>query len=333
MKGIKIFGSYIRSRIKMLLGFVLFIALFLIVYYLYNLPLEPIMYSCELVFVFAIIFGGIDFKNYYKKNQRLVQLSKSIHTNIDKLPKTHNRIENDYQDLIRFLHKEQVQIISKYDNKESEMIDYYTRWVHQIKTPISGMRLLLQEEEMNRIILEQELFKIEQYVEMVLQYLRLDYMQSDLLLKDYSLLDIVKKVVKKHAIIFIHKKITLNLEEMNDWIVTDEKWLEFSIEQIISNALKYTNQGSISIYMDKDQEKNLIIEDTGVGIKKEDIERIFEKGFTGFNGRMDKKSSGIGLYLSEQVLRKLGHRISVTSELGKGTKVKINLNQMELNYD
>ncbi|PKM71531.1 MAG: hypothetical protein CVU92_08175, partial [Firmicutes bacterium HGW-Firmicutes-17] len=171
----------------------------------------------------------------------------------------------------------------------------------------------------------QELFKIEQYVEMVLQYLRLESMSSDLILVEYDLADIVRQAVKKYGIIFINKKISLELAELNCRVLTDEKWLVFVLEQIISNALKYTNQGKISIYLDDWSEKTLIIEDTGVGIRDEDIARIFDRGFTGYNGRMDKKSTGIGLYLCQQVLNKLSHSITVTSQVGKGTRVSIDL--------
>lgn len=160
---------------------------------------------------------------------------------------------------------------------------------------------------------------------MVLQYLRLESMSSDLLLVEYDLADLIRQAVKKYSIIFINKKISLELEEMNCRVLTDEKWLIFVLEQIISNALKYTNQGKISIYLDEHSEKTLIISDTGVGIREEDIKRIFDRGFTGYNGRMDKKSTGIGLYLSQQVLNKLSHVITVTSQVGKGTRVSIDL--------
>lgn len=119
------------------------------------------------------------------------------------------------------------------------------------------------------------------------------------------------------------------MEEIQCQVITDEKWLVFVLEQILSNALKYTHQGKIAIYMDKRQKKTLIIEDTGVGIRDEDILRIFDRGFTGYNGRMDKKSTGIGLYLSQQVLNKLSHSMTVASEVGKGTKVRIDLSTRE----
>jgi signal transduction histidine kinase len=141
----------------------------------------------------------------------------------------------------------------------------------------------------------------------------------------------VKQAVRKYGMIFINKKITLDLEQFDCRVITDEKWLVFVLEQIISNGLKYTNQGKISIYLDPLKEQTLVIEDTGVGIRDEDINRIFERGFTGYNGRMDKKSTGIGLYLCQQVLNKLSHVITVESRIGQGTRVSISFSALQIN--
>jgi len=319
--------AYLKSHLKVILAFLLFSATFLTVYFLYNITLEPVLFSMELIVTMALIFGVIDFLKYNKKHKLLCVLMSCITTEVDKLPLAKSIIESDYQNLIVSLCKERINLVLQTDKKQTEMEDYFTLWVHQIKTPISAMRLLLQEEsnEQKEVLL-QELFKIEQYVEMVLSYLRLDSMSADLILKEYSLSDLVRQAVKKYSIIFIHKKIVLNLEEIDCSVLTDEKWLVFVLEQILSNSLKYTGEGGvINIYMSKTAQKTLIIEDTGIGIRQEDIPRIFEKGFTGYNGRMDKKSTGIGLYLSKQVLNKLSHSISVVSEVGAGTKISIDL--------
>ena len=327
-----IFYSYIKSRLKVLIAFVLFIIIFTIVYALYRLPMEPIVYSIELVVALGFIFVSIDSVRFYQKHQILSGSITSISSSVNELPNSKDLLENDYQNLIKGLVENRGDLIFQFDNKQTEMIDYYTLWAHQIKTPISAMGLLLQTEDKaseQTKAYQQELFKIEQYVEMVLQYLRLESMTSDLIIKEYDLLSSVKQAVKKYSMIFINKKITLDLEEIQCQVITDEKWLVFVLEQILSNALKYTHQGKIAIYMDKRQKKTLIIEDTGVGIRDEDILRIFDRGFTGYNGRMDKKSTGIGLYLSQQVLSKLSHSMTVASEVGRGTKVRIDLSTRE----
>lgn len=231
------------------------------------------------------------------------------------------------------------------------MTDYYTMWAHQIKTPIFALRLLLQESpEENKEKLS-ELFKIEQYVEMVLGYLRTEDMSSDLKLSRCSLDRIIRDQIHKYAGIFVSKKLTLTYESISQDVLTDEKWLGFVIGQILSNALKYTRTGGIRIYLEKKlsldtddvsisignddcnkvENLTLVIEDTGIGIRAEDIPRIFEKGYTGVNGRDDNRATGIGLYLSNKIMRKLGHRLYITSTEGKGTKVFLEFSVEDLN--
>jgi hypothetical protein len=232
-----------------------------------------------------------------------------------------NGIEKDYMAIIRIQADEIQRIVTESDLSRTDMLDYYSMWVHQIKTPISAMHLMLQTSKSAESgALKLELFKIEQYVEMALNYLRLGSDSTDFVIKPYKLSDIIKSSVKKYKSIFIEKNITLKFEEMDYVTITDEKWLAFAIEQILSNALKYTNSGSISIRMERE---TLLIEDTGCGIIVEDLPRVFEKGFTGYNGRMDKKSTGIGLYLSKRILNKLSHDIAIASEPGVGTVLKI----------
>ncbi len=236
--------------------------------------------------------------------------------------------------------------------EKADVTDYFTLWTHQIKTPIAAMRLLLQqgiglaapaaepdalqgkqglpepEEEYfpaeayyaQKQEIESELFKIEQYVEMVLQYLRLNSSINDFVLQEYGLDGVIRQAVRKYAPMFIRKKLTLHYASLQAKVVTDEKWMAFVMEQILSNAIKYTSSGYISIYMESGC---LVVEDTGIGILPEDLPRVFEKGYTGYNGRSDKKASGIGLYLVKKILNKLGHKILIESELGKGTKVKL----------
>lgn len=333
-----VFLRYLRQNLKTILFFIMSMLIFAVVFYLYFLPLEAVLYAGLLSFSLGILFIIYDFNKFYKKHAVLCSLVRSISVNIDLLPETSSLIEKDYQALLFEVYKNKVDLMSQADSRRTDMIDYYTLWAHQIKTPISAMKILLQEESTNENSqLLQELFKIERYVEMVLQYLRLENMSSDLKIEKYNLSEIIKQAVKKYAPIFIHKKIKLDFREMNCLVLTDEKWLVFVIEQIISNALKYTPKGTISIYMEeiseKPSEKKLVIEDTGIGIQQEDIPRVFEKGFTGYNGRMDKKSTGIGLYLCKQILNKLSHEVTIKSKLGVGTKVMIDLSSDETFID
>lgn len=233
-------------------------------------------------------------------------------------------MENAYEALIGSLCREQSRLLSEEERARTERNDYYLLWAHQIKTPIAAMKLLL-DGRTDGLLLTKELFKIEQYVEMVLHYLRLESISSDLLLKSYDLCTMVRQTVKKFSVLFIDSRLRLNLEEFHVTVITDEKWLCFVLEQILSNSIKYTRTGGISVYMEPGREKTLVIADTGIGIRSEDLPRIFDRGFTGYNGRMDKKSTGLGLYLSKQVMNRLSHGLRVESAAGKGTKVYLEL--------
>ena len=178
--------------------------------------------------------------------------------------------------------------------------------------------------------MQTELFKTEQYVEMVLTYVRMEDMSGDLMLKEYALDNLIKQALKKYSRMFAMQKLALHYEALRVTVTTDEKWLVFVLEQILSNALKYTKSGSIHIYLSPNAPKTLVIEDTGIGIAPEDLPRIFEKGYTGCNGRADKRSTGIGLYLCRQIMEKLSHTIRIESEMGVGTKVYLGLDTVSL---
>ena len=327
--------SYCKDKIKTIIKFLMFIMIFFIVYFLYHLTLEPILYATLLSVTLAFLFSIYDFRVYYDKHMILQDIHSGIQFRLDKLPKAKTLIEKDYQSIITTIYKEKSTLLYNSDNKLSEMVDYYTMWAHQVKTPIAAFSMIIQSMQagIEKKLMEQELFKIEQYVEMVLHYIRLENLSSDLKLELYSLHDIVRQTVKKYAATFIYNKISLNLKEFDCKVITDEKWITFVLEQILSNALKYTKSGSISIYIEGNLEKTLIIEDTGIGIASEDIPRVFERGFTGYNGRMDKKSTGIGLYLCKEIITRLSHKISMTSEVGKGTKVAIDFYTDKINID
>ena len=211
---------------------------------------------------------------------------------------------------------------------------YYTLWSHQIKTPVSAMNLLLQEDQVDRQAMEQELLKAEQYVDMALQYQRLDQAGRDLVLKEYSLDSLVKKAVRQCAPIFIYNKTAVHLEPLKGAVLTDEKWFLFVLEQILCNAIKYTRQGDIRIYVTGSEHmaasgdwagSELVIEDNGIGIRREDIPRVFEWGYTGYNGRQEKRSTGIGLFLCRQAMEMLGQTIRIDSREGEGTRVYLGL--------
>ena len=324
--------GYIKQNIKVIFLFIVFALVFGIVFSLYDLEIEAIYYSVMLCSFIGLIYICINFINYYKKHIQLYKLQNEISISLENLPSPKTLMEEDYTNLILTLNKEYKTYISKSDIAKSDMIDYYTMWVHQIKTPISAMKLLIQTSESEiSSDLSSELFKIEQYVEMVLSYIRLGSNENDFVIKEYDLDNIVRQAIRKYAPLFIRKKINLDFQPTNYKVLTDEKWLVFVIEQLLSNAIKYTNKGKISIYPLED--KKLVIEDTGIGISQEDIPRIFDKGFTGYNGRTDKKATGLGLYLCKNILDKLSHKISIESEVGVKTKVILDLSMLNVNIE
>ena len=178
--------------------------------------------------------------------------------------------------------------------------------------------------------MEQELFKIDSYANLVLQYLRLESFHDDLVLRRVSVEDLVKEVVRKYALFFIQKNLTVDLHDLEQEVITDRKWLLVIIEQLLSNSLKYTSTGGIEIYF-KDQ--TLYIKDSGIGIKNSDVLRVFERGFSGYNGHLTQQSSGLGLYLSKKIAEQLGYRITLHSEVGQGTTVAIRFEEKKLVMD
>ena len=288
-------------------------------------------YTALLSTVLALLLALPDLRRFALCHRQLSDALKSIRVSDEQLPPPENLIEEDYRQLIRALGEEKQRQASAMDLRMSDMQDYFTLWAHQIKTPIAAMRLILQTKPENSAMeIEGELFRVEQYVEMVLNYLRLDSDSTDFVFRTCALDDIIRQCVRKYAKQFIRKRIRLEYEGTALQVLTDEKWLCFVIEQILSNALKYTSAGSIRIFT---QGETLVIADTGMGIAPEDLPRVFEKGYTGYNGRTDKKATGIGLYLCKRILNRLGHEISISAQVGKGTRVSIDLSREELTVE
>ena len=317
----EILKRYLKKNAKVYILFVVFVAIFFIMFYLYNLPLEALIYTGSFCFLTALIASFLDFVNYRESYKKLKFLEKNILNDLEDLPKSLDVRIDYYHKIIEKLYEELEKLAQENRQKNTDMVDYYSMWVHQIKTPIAAMNFLLDNEEVNQKNLQQELFKIERYVEMVLTYIRLDSISSDYVITKINLDEVVKDSVKKYATIFINKKIKLNYVSHETMVISDKKWLGFAFEQILGNSVKYTsNGGEITI---ETYENKLVIEDNGMGIKEEDLPRIFEKGFTGFNGRYEKKSSGIGLYLCKKTSDKLGHHIEISSKVGEGTRIEI----------
>ncbi|MDE7297695.1 MAG: HAMP domain-containing histidine kinase, partial [Lachnospiraceae bacterium] len=320
------YKMYLRQHRGQIAVFLLFCAVFFIVFALYRLPAGAAFYPALICTVLGSGLLAADYRRAYKKHERLKELGKRSAELMEGFFESENWLEEDYREIIEALRTELRSARDAMNRSFADMIDYYTIWVHQIKTPIAALRLYLEgEDSENARRMREELFRIEQYVGMVLAFLRLDSESTDYVFAECDLDDIVRGAVKKFAGQFIRRKLTLIYEPLRLRVVTDEKWLSFCLEQIISNALKYTRSGSVSITLEDGY--MLTVRDTGIGIAPEDLPRVFERGYTGYHGREDKKASGIGLFLCRRICENLGHPITLMSEPGVGTAVRIDLEQ------
>ena len=323
---LKFLSAYLKYKKKEIIVFFVFSAVFAVSFFMYHLPLKAVAYPVLLCLIIGAAILAVSIKNSYGKHKELERLSTLSSSLIREFPEASCTEDDDYTGIIKLLCEEQRQLLSSMNRKYSDMTDYYTMWAHQIKTPIASMKLQLEKEDSSfSRKMSSELFRIEQYVEMVLVFLRLDSETTDYVIKEYSVDEIVRQAINKFSGDFISRKLSLSYEPIDAKAVTDEKWLSFVVEQVLSNALKYTPAGgTIRIYGDG---TTVAIADSGIGIREEDQARVFEKGFTGYNGRADKKSTGIGLYLCRQVMNRLNHSISLTSRPGQGTLVRLDLSR------
>ncbi|MCD8311328.1 MAG: sensor histidine kinase [Firmicutes bacterium] len=291
--------DYIKTKYLTVAFFALIFVFLGVSFALYELPLAAVLYPLTVSLIIFAVWLALDYRRELKR-----------HMEISCLEKRNGELATE---------------ISELKHKSDERTDYYSVWTHQIKTPISSMRLSLggADSETNRR-LSYDLHRIESYVDMAMTYLRLDSDSTDFAFGEYDIDEMIKGAVRRLSGEFVYRRIRLEYLPLGYRALTDEKWLSFVIEQILSNALKYTKEGgSVAIY--KEDDMTLFIRDTGIGISPEDLPRIFERGFTGYNGREDKKASGIGLYLCRRICGALGHKITVSSEVGVGTTVMLDL--------
>ncbi|MBK1811818.1 sensor histidine kinase [Clostridium sp. YIM B02505] len=327
------FFRYLKESLRFLVFYVILLSFILLSIYVdrsNKVLTSNLVYMITVSIVMLMFFILYDYtvKNKNVKNLKEAQKSE------DKTPIFTEAFEYKdeiYQLIISDLYNEYVESLRNIEDSFSENSEFIISWVHEIKTPITTAKLILDtmnfQEQQTVISLKEELAKIDDHVEKVLYYSRSNDFSKDYVISETIINNVVKESVKKHSIIFIRKHISF-LNKIDDKLTadTDKKWLAFIIDQIVSNALKYTKEGGkISFYTTKNyNEIVLTIEDNGIGISREDIDRIFSKSFTGNNGRDNNiKATGMGLYLAKKLSTKLGHRLTVESEYGKGTKFHI----------
>lgn len=293
-----------------------------------DLPMTFFFYGVQvqaLIFIIWLVFRGV---NYRTKFNQLKRLKKFPIDQLSALDLSTTAVEEMYEKEIHQLVQQMKRIDQEFYAKQSDQLDYFTLWLHQIKTPIASISLMLQQNREELAVakeIEKELVRIEDYTHMALGYMKLEQPGEEMHLEKISLDFVIKRVIKKYALLFVTKKIFLDYTPIEKEIVTDAQWLELLLEQLISNSLKYTpEKGTIGVSWEGE---HLVIKDNGIGIRSEDIPKIFEKGYSGWNARRAEKSTGLGLFLSRKIAKRLGYHLTVESKVNEGTTMYLHLKQ------
>ena len=314
--------KYLASRLRFILLAIVLMLLFTLLWYLTGGDMDTALYYILVAAAIACAFFAADFISERSRYKRLREISEAAEGFDGALPQASGPAEAELTDIAEAYRKKTKQAAAEAERARNRTEDYYAMWVHQIKTPVAGLQLMIRSGSANAMDMERELFNIERYADMALQYARSENIANDIVISKCSVDDIVRECVKKYALFFIGNHLSIDIRESGRTLYTDPKWFAFVIEQILSNAVKYTRSGGVSIRCTGDL---LTISDTGIGIRQSDLARVFEQGYTGSNGRMDKRATGLGLHLAKTVADRLGMGISIQSEPGRGTRVTLRL--------
>ncbi|SMB87841.1 Signal transduction histidine kinase [Peptoniphilus asaccharolyticus DSM 20463] len=306
-------SKYLKKHRDIYLTAVLVMALFGIVFYAFNIGFEIYLYSCLIIVVFLVIALKLKMNKTKKNVEKIRAYMRNINSNLDI---DDVEIEEAVSEMKR-INREYLTQMSELDKNNEEFKRFITTWMHQIKTPIAAINLQL-EGDIDKFELKNNIFSVEEYLNLLLNYLRYNSKTTDYVFKKVNLDKLIREVIRKYAPLFIKKGIRIEYQPRELEIVTDYKWLMFAIEQILSNSLKYTSEGKVTIEI---RDGSISIKDTGIGIAPEDIKRVTELGYTGYNGRIYSKSTGIGLYLTNEILKNLNLDLKIESE--SGTEVSI----------
>ena len=289
----KLFLDYMKNQSVILFGYLLVCIVFITISVLATLEIEYVFLGIEILGFILLIYLIVHWFQYQKLSD----------------------VKDDNERLLN----ENKNLKSEMLNQKDDLNAYFLMWLHQIKTPMTVSKLLLEKpDDTTNTKLKMQLMYIEQYINMAMNYLKMIDHSTDMDITEVNLDDIIKNLLKKYSLLFIHNHISLEYQSNLTYVISDSQWLTILIEQILSNALKYTENGKISIQYLKDKHA-LEIRDTGIGIRSEDIPKIFDRGYSGFNGRMNEKSSGLGLYLARKISERLNIQIEVESKLSQGS--------------
>ena len=325
----KLVFQYLRNKLGLITLFLAFVLILAFAFALYRLPLEAVLYPAGLCLLLGAGFSATGFLQMKKRHAVLEDLKRLKADPPEQLPEVRDVEAADYREIVQLLSDARREEQARSEVDFQAMTDYYTLWAHQIKTPIAAMRLKLQGQDTAEAReLLSDLGRIERYVEMGLTYLRLEGSGTDYVIRECDLDNLLHGVFRQFSGEFIRRRLKLDYMPVNARVLTDEKWLGFVVGQVLSNALKYTPEGAISVYLEAPL--TLCVRDTGIGIALEDLPRVFEQSYTGLTGRKSRQASGIGLYLCKRVCDNLGHGIAIQSRPGEGTTVRIDLSRRKL---
>lgn len=287
---------------------------FILLFFLYQLPTEFLQNALLLSLTLLII---ITFGLFWKFHRRMKALEEYVHE--EALPLLNKPVDLAYLSLIEAEKQATREQLLDYKSREEDLQAMVKLWSHQMKVPLAALSLMSQTEQLKPADVNHQLLRLDNYLANLLNYLKLTSHSSDFRFEEVEVREVVVEVVKKYRNQFLQKEIGVSID--GNWsIKTDRKWLSFALSQIIDNALKYNKTGgSVTICLDK----GISVKDTGIGILAEDIPRLFDEGFTGYNGREHQKATGFGLYLAKRVLNQLELTIQVESQIEIGTQVTI----------
>ena len=289
----KLFLDYMKSQSIILFGYLLVCIVFITISVLATIEIAYVFLGIEILGFILFVYLIVHWFHYQKLSD----------------------VKDDNERLLN----ENKNLKSEMLNQKDDLNAYFLMWLHQIKTPMTVSKLLLEKpDETTNTKLKMQLMYIEQYINMAMNYLKMIDHSTDMDITQVNLDDIIKNLLKKYSLLFIHNHISLEYQSNVTHVISDSQWLTILIEQILSNALKYTENGKIAIQYLEDKHA-LEIRDTGIGIRSEDIPKIFDRGYSGFNGRMNEKSSGLGLYLAKKISERLNIQIEVESKLSQGS--------------
>lgn len=326
------FSKYVRDKINFILAFIVYCILVGIYMNAMQVDKNVIVF---IVIISTVFFISGFFTSYFIKNRYIRSMEKIMDNLQEKyliseiIDKPRREENLAYYRILKKANKSMIENVNDVRRSKRDYKEYIESWVHEVKIPITSVKLLCENNRSqitNKI--DEEVEEINNFVEQALFYARLDYVANDFMIRKINLENVIRNVIARNKRLMIQNDMKVELDNIDVNVFSDEKWLEFILNQIVINAIKYKRDNDSKVmfcaYVDKD-DVFLEIVDNGVGIKSCEVERIFDKGFSGTNGRDNKRSTGIGLYLCKKLCEELNMEISADSEEGKYTKVVLKI--------